>query len=160
VLWVYRLNQGSHCCFFFTQIWVCSSASDGLGLIMKNPVKYVLFRIWIWEFATVNLIDLPVITVFVCNHQMKKVLMSVKLNMFSQCCTLTPVSISITEGCLRSGKVSHAVGYTAKVTWISNKRLRKQLKDLQLGELGKRSLSQMPIGGTEYWWNNVLRMNV
>ena len=80
----------------------------------------------------------------------RKVLISVKQNMFSQCCTLTPVSISNTEGCLQSGEVSHAVGYTAKETRISNKRLRKQLKDLYLDELGKRSLSQMPIEGIEY----------
>jgi len=73
-----------------------------------------------------------------------------KQSMFSQCCTLTLASISKTEGCLRSGKVSHAVGCTTKVTRINNKRLRKQLKDVQLGELRNRSLSQMPIEGIEY----------
>jgi len=103
---------------------------------------------------------LHVITVFAWDHQVKKVIISVNHSMFNQCCTLTPASISNTKGCLRSGKVSHAVVRTTKVTWISNKRLRKQLEDLQLGELRKRSLSQMPIAGIEYWWNNALRMHV
>jgi len=34
----------------------------------------------------------------------------------SQCCTLTPASISKTEGWLRSVEVSHAVACTTKVT--------------------------------------------
>jgi len=57
----------------------------------------------------------PCIAGFVCNHQVKKALISVKRNIFIQCCTLTPVWISNTEGCLRSGKFSHAVWCTAKV---------------------------------------------
>ena len=58
--------------------------------------------------------------------------------------TLTPVSISNTVGCLRSDTVSHAVARTKNVTWINNKRLHNEVKDLHLDERYIRLLSQMP----------------
>jgi len=83
---------------------------------MKNLVKSVFLE---YEFgnSTVNLIDLPVIAVFACDHQVKKYLYrwNKACSEFSQCCTLTPASISKTAGCLRSGKISHAVACTTNV---------------------------------------------
>ena len=40
---------------------------------------------------------LPIITVFACNHQVKKVLISAKQNVFSLFHTLTPVPISLSH---------------------------------------------------------------
>jgi len=37
-------TQGSHCCFFSTQIWFYSSSSGCLGLILTNPVKSGFFE--------------------------------------------------------------------------------------------------------------------
>jgi len=80
---------------------------------------------------------------FACDHQVKKVLKSVKQYIFSRFHTLKPVSISLskTVGCTPSSTVSPAVARTAKVTRMNNKRLYKQVKDLHLGE---RLSSQTP----------------
>jgi len=83
---------------------------------------------------------LHVITVFAWDHQVKKVIISVNHSMFNQCCTLTPASISNTKGCLRSGKVSHAVVRTTKVTWISKGAARGGAEGAQAPPLAIRIL--------------------
>jgi len=47
VHWVHRLNQDSNCCFFSPRS-VFSIASDCLGFIMKDPVKFVFLE---YEFG-------------------------------------------------------------------------------------------------------------
>ena len=80
---------------------------------------------------------------FACDHQVKKVLKSVKQYIFSRFHTLKPVSISLSNavGCAPSRTVTPAVVRRAEVARMNNKRLYKQVKDLHLGE---RLSSQTP----------------